>query len=270
MAAETLTPDYKKHRSPLFITLSTWKALFLREAISRLSAGRAAWLWLLLEPIIHVAVLLTVFTVIRMRVVGGIDTSVWLMVGMVFFFMFKRPANQAKGAINANQALFTYRQVKPVDTVLARAALEGFLMIIITIIMAAGATFLGIDLVPNDPLALLVAFFGLWLMGLGFGLITSVSINLVPELGKIIDLMMTPLYMLSGVILPISGVPDPYRQWLLFNPIAHGIEAARLGISPYYHAIPELSVVYLYQVAIAFIFLGLALHNHFATKILRQ
>ena len=122
-------------RTSTAITLSVWKGLFLREALSRIFSGRAAWFWLLAEPVFHVLSLLVIFTVIRVRVVGGIDTGVWLMVGMLAFFMFRRTGLQVMNAIDANQALFAYRQVKPIDTVLVRGVLEGLLMIIITSIL---------------------------------------------------------------------------------------------------------------------------------------
>lgn len=257
-------------RSPAAIMLSVWEALFLREAVSRLAAGRAAWLWLLLEPVAHIVFLMSVFAIIRMHVVGGVDAAVWLMVGLLAFFMFKRTAIQAQNAVNANQGLFAYRQVKPVDTVLVRAALEGFLMVLVTIVLLGGAGLFGLDIIPADPLAVLEAFFGLWLMGLGFGLMASVAIELVPELGKFLGLTMTPLYFLSGVIFPIADVPQPYRDWLLLNPVAHGLEAARLGFAPYYHAVPGLSMAYTYGLALLGIFLGLALHVRFATRLIAK
>jgi capsular polysaccharide transport system permease protein len=36
-------------RTSLAITLSVWKALFLRESLSCLFSARAAWFWLLAE-----------------------------------------------------------------------------------------------------------------------------------------------------------------------------------------------------------------------------
>lgn len=257
-------------RAPAAIMLSVWEALFLREAVSRLAAGRAAWLWLLLEPAIHVAFLMTVFTIIRMRVVGNVDVAVWLMIGLLAFFMFKRTAVQAQNAVNANQALFAYRQVKPVDTVLVRAALEGFLMVLVAIVLLCGAGLLGLGVIPADPLAVLEAFAGLWLMGLGFGLMASVAIELVPELGKFLGVTMTPLYFLSGVIFPIADVPQPYRDWLMLNPVAHGVEAARLGFAPYYHTVPGLSMGYVCGFALLGVFLGLALHVRFAGRLIAK
>lgn len=254
-------------RTSTAIALSVWKALFLREALSRILAGRAAWFWLLAEPVFHVAYLMLIFAVISVRTVGGIDTAIWIMVGMLAFFMFCRTGTQVMNAVSANQALFAYRQVKPVDTVLVRGGLEGLLMTIIASILLAGAALFGHSVIPADPLAVLEAFFGLWLVGLGFGLVTSVTGELVPELGRVIHLVMMPMYLISGVMFPISAVPQPYRDWLLLNPVAHGLEAARLGFAPYYHAVPELSVAYMYGFALVSIFLGLALHRRFALRL---
>jgi capsular polysaccharide transport system permease protein len=257
-------------RSPLSVTYSTWKALLLRESVNRIASGRAAWVWILVEPLAHVLFMLFMFTAVRVRTIGGIDAVVWLMIGMVSFFMFRRTATQGMNAISANRALFTYRQVKPVDTVLVRAATEGFLMILVIVILFAGVGLLGHDIVPADPLGLLVAIGGLWLIGLGFGLMTSVAIELIPEVGKVLGIVMLPLYFMSGVMMQVGAVPEPYRSWLLFNPVAHGLEATRLAFAPYYHAIPELSVVYLYFCALVMVFFGLALHRRFANRLVMQ
>ncbi len=255
------------NRPSAHVALSVWKALILREALFRLFGSRAAWLWLLLEPVVHIVFLMFIFTVVRMRVVGGIDTPVWLMLGLLAFFMFRRAGTQSMQAVVANQALFAYRQVKPVDTVLSRAALEGFLMLLVVIVLFAGAWLSGLAIIPTDPLAVLQAFFGMWLVGLGFGLMASVTTVLLPEVSRTIVLVMTPLYFLSGVIFPIARVPLPYREWLMLNPLAHGLEAARLGFAPYYQAVPELSMPYLYGFALVSVFFGLALHVRFAVRL---
>lgn len=257
-------------RSSAAVTYSTWRALFLREAVNRLSSGRAAWLWVLFEPLSHVALMVAMFSVIRMQSIGGVDVVVWLMIGMLAFFMFRRPANQAMNAINANRALFSYRQVKPVDTVLVRAGVEGFLMVIVSIILLLGAALFGHDVAPADPLKALEAMGGLWLLGVGYGLIASVAVELIPEMSRVFGFLMTPMYLLSGVMIPVASVPEPYLGWLLLNPIVHGLEAARLAFAPYYHAVPGLDLAYLHIFALALVFLGLALHVRFANRLVMQ
>jgi capsular polysaccharide transport system permease protein len=128
----------------------------------------------------------------------------------------------------------------------------------------------GIDVVPDDPFAVLQVFFGMWLIGVGFGLAASVAVELAPEAGRVIGMMMTPLYFASGVIFPISIVTTPYREWLMLNPLAHGLEAARKGFADHYHPVPETSMSYFYGCALVILFFGLALHRRYASKMLTQ
>jgi capsular polysaccharide transport system permease protein len=260
------SPD-QNNRSSLTIILGVWKALFLREALTRLFTGRALWFWLIAEPVFHAAYLIFIFTVIRVHSVGGVETGIWILVGLLAFFFFRRTATQSKNGIGSNRALFAYRQVKPIDAVLVRAVLEIGTMAVVSTVLLLGMAFLGHDSLPADPLAVLTAFLGLWLLGLGFGLMTSVVSELVPELDRLINLAMTPMYFLSGVMFPPSSIPQPYRDYLLLNPVIHGIEAVRLGFAPHYHAVPELSLSYLFAFSLTLVFFGLAVHKRFEWKL---
>jgi capsular polysaccharide transport system permease protein len=184
--------------------------------------------------------------------------------------MFRRPAQQGMSAVEANKALFGYRQVKPADAVLVRAGLEGFLMLVVAVIVLIGSGLVGLAVVPDDPLYVLIAVFGLWLLGVSFALTASVANELIPELGWLIGMSLVPLYFASGLIFPIAQIPQPYRDWLLLNPIVHGLEAVRLGFASGYHALPETSLVYLYIYALAAVFFGLALHVRFARRLAAQ
>lgn len=254
-------------RNSLTVTLSVWRALLLREAIPRLFEHRAAWLWLVVEPVFHVAFLAFIFYGLRVRSVGGINMVGWIMVGLIAFFLFSRTAVQAKNAIHMSRALYAYRQVLPIDTVFARGVLEMFLMTAIAVLLFAGAILLEFVALPVDPLLLMAAWLGLWLAGMGYGLMASVGTELSREFGHILQLLMTPLYFVSGVFFPLSAVPQPYRDILLMNPLTHGLEAARLGFVPHYHAIQELDLSYLFIFSLSTIFIGLLLQRRFARKL---
>lgn len=251
-------------------TKLVWKALFLREALSRLFGSRFSWFWLFAEPITHIAFFAFIFTVFRVRHVGGIKTAIWLMIGMSAFFIFKRTETQAANAVDSNQALFYYRQVLPIDAVIVRSLLEGFLMVIVIFLLILGSLLMGYEVYPNNPILIISAFTGLWVFGTGFGMITSVLKGLIPELSHVIKFLMTPLYFLSGIILPIASIHQPYREWLMLNPIAHGVETARLGFAPYYHSAPEVNLSYLWLSAIVLMTFGLMLHRNYAVKLVMQ
>jgi capsular polysaccharide transport system permease protein len=71
----------------------------------------------------------------------------------------------------------------------------------------------------------------------------------------------------SGTVFPLSAVPQPWRDALMLNPVAHGIEGVRAGISAYYHHAPELSLGYLHGFALGLLFLGLALQRRFRHRL---
>ena len=257
-------------RSPASITWAVWKALFLREAVARLFAGRAAWMWILVEPVVHLAYLYLLFGFVLQRLVSGVDGGMFITTGILGFLMVQNTAMRSKEAINANKGLFTYRQVFPIDTVLVRAALEAMLLLISALFLLTGLGLFGSGIVPHDVLSVMVALSALWLSGLGLGLMMSVANELIPEVGKITDLLFRPLYFLSGIMYPVSAIPPAYRDWLLVNPFVHGIEILRTGFFPQYHAVDGVSLSYLMGFSLVTLCLGLALHVRFGERLVAQ
>lgn len=258
------------NRNPLAVSFAVWRAIFLREALDRLFDMRFAWFWLLAEPVLHIAFISFVFTMIRVRTVGNADVVVWIIIGMLAFFLFRRTSVQVTHAVDSNRPLLTYRQVKPFDPAIARAVLEGFLMAIISLIILGTAALLGHQTFPVDALLVMQAVFGLWLLGIGYGLVASVLMALVPEMEHVLKLLMLPLYLISGVVWPLASIPLPYRDILMINPIAHGLELVRMGFSHHYHTVPGISMPYLFAWGVVSILLGLMLYRRFAIQLVMR
>jgi capsular polysaccharide transport system permease protein len=257
-------------RSPLALTLDVWKALLLREALYRVSQDRMAWAWLLLEPIAQVALLVWVFTSLNHVVIAGADTAVFVAVGVLGFFVPRNILLRSLDAISQNATLFAYRQVKPVDTVLVRAALEGFLELFIFLVIFAALGLLGHTVVPADPARAIEALAVLWLLGSGLGLAASVAGKMIPEVSRVIRVLINPVYFLSSVFYPTALLPHFAREALLFNPLVHGIEALRAGFAPTYRVPPGIDLGYPLAVALALIFLGLAMHVCFQAELIER
>ncbi len=257
-------------RSSAAVSLAVWKALFLREMLGRLAAGRGAWLWILVEPTAQVLLLMGLFGFIYQRIISGVDGSMFIMTGVLAFALVQGTATRSMEAVRANLALFAYRQVRPVDTVLVRAALEGFVMATAGLVLMGAASFFGLHGLPDDPLGAMVVVFLIWCLGLGLALSLSVLSDLVPEVGKLAPLAFRPLYLASGVMFPAMAIPQPYREWLMANPIMHGMEALRGAFFSQYHAVPETSLAYLGGFGALTVFFGLALHLRYARRLVSR
>ncbi|WP_291448970.1 ABC transporter permease [Desulfovibrio sp.] len=255
--------------SPFSNTVYVWQALFLREALDRFFGSRAAWAWLLVEPAMHIGFIGGVWGMMRRNSMGGINIQLWIIVGMLAFFLFRRTAVQTLHALDCNKAFFAFRQVRPFDVALVRASVEAFSMFFISLFILGAAAMMGLDVLPDDSLKVLLALSGLWLFGLGYGLVTSVCMRMVPDSGHIFQILMMPLYLISGTIMPLRYIPLPYRDWLLWNPLAHGLELVRLGFFSNYHTL-TVSFSYLYYWALGSIALGLALYRGLETRLVTQ
>jgi capsular polysaccharide transport system permease protein len=257
----------KQRRKSFAVAASVWRALFMREALSRVSTKRAAWAWMLIEPVAHIALLMLLFSTLRQRHLAGVDFALFLVLGLLGFQLFTKTTRRSASALAANRGLMAYRQVLPIDAVLVRAAVEGTLQFFIGLVLLSGAALFGFDVLPHDPLLALQAYFLLWLFGAGLGLILSVAYTLVPETERIMGFIFAPLYFASGVLFSPAMMPARLQEWLLFNPLVHGLELAREAFFPTYHLAQGISAGYLAAFGLGSMFLGLAMHRRFGVQV---
>jgi len=255
-------------RSSLKITLSVWRALFIREALQRTMADRFSWFWMIVEPVAQILVMIALRELIgRIRFIIGAEFIPWMVVGMMTFFVFREGMMRSIGAIDANRGLFSYRQVKPVDTVIVRAVVEGFLKTIIFLIFILVFELIDIDILPDEMLEVIYIWFLSWLLGLGVGLIVSAASALVSEVGKIVRMAFLPLYFFSGVMLPLNILPHDILAYLTFNPLLHIVELMRSAFFEAYKPLSGVNFIYVMWWTLGTLSLGLAMHLRFEYRI---
>jgi capsular polysaccharide transport system permease protein len=254
-------------RSSLSITLAVWRALFIREVLTRFSIHRAGWIWILLEPVLLIGITMVIWGVFRVKDINGINPGVFTMLGVLGFFTVQKTTTKSLHAIRSNSSLFTYRQVLPVDTILVRAAVEACILLMTMLVVMACLFMLGFEAVPEKIGQVLFAFGSLWGIGLGLGLLLSALQSLVSEIHHVVEVMFRPLYFFSAVHIPVSLVPYPYRGWLLLNPLVHGIELLRGGFYHQLQPVPGVSAFYLANWVLVLVLLGLALHYRFSDRL---
>lgn len=260
-----------QQRSPLQVTLHVWHALFMREAMARITGDRLGWAWVFLEPIAHLIIFIGIRQLMgRIRHISGAEFIPWFIVGMLTFLLFSVVMNRSINAITSNRALFAYRQVHPVDTILVRAVLEGLLKTLVFGLVVVGASLLDIFLVPADALFAVFIWFIMWCFGFGAGLVLSVPVTSIQEFSKFVSMLTLPLYMLSGVMFPIQFMPRPVREFVLYNPLFHAVELMRSAFFPGYQMMQGISLQYLVFWTLSLLLLGLMLQIRFKARLMAQ
>lgn len=77
-----------------------------------------------------------------------------------------------------------------------------------------------------------------WLMMFSFTFGLAMILMIVGhyggELSKLISIVFTILYFISGVLYSVHVIPEPYLSYLMYNPFIHNLEMIRHVLSPTY------------------------------------
>lgn len=219
-------------------------ALLLREMKGRVGGQWVGAIWTLIEPLMHVLVVLGIYTALRASSLPGVELPVFMATGLVPFFLFQNLATRLMDGIVANRGLYAYRQVKPFDTLMSRALVEAIMNVMVYAVTLGLLGWLGFRVLPAGPLEMIGVHLVLFALGVGYGTFAAVVTHDRPRLRSFLRISMLPLYILSGIIFPVHLAPPDTLHWMLFNPLLHLIELSRHAFIPEYRVVDGANLVY--------------------------
>ncbi|MFZ5550273.1 MAG: ABC transporter permease [Pseudomonadota bacterium] len=235
-------------------------AMMLRELKTRFGGRFEGLIWVLFEPMANIAMMLALKVVLRERFAGvQIDVPVYLVIAMIPFFIFRNIWYRMMTAIQGNAGLFGYRQVKPADAMAARAIMETVIYLMIFCAFLLIFLWMDYQVLPRRPLEYMGIVCVFILFGIGLGLMSAVGVRKFPALATFLQLMSFPLYITSGVLIPITSFPPLVIQILMWNPMLHLVELSRWAYFPTYHPLMGVNLEYPLAWALSALFLGVML-----------
>lgn len=245
-------------------------AFVLREMRDRFGRSRWGYLWAIAQPILFMVGLMGLRVLLGRgrQDIYDVNGMYFFWLGLAPFFMFLNGLNRAMGSTRAYRALFQFRQVQPVDVMLVRLFIEFATMCIVFVIVVTGFWWFGVTISADDILGFVVVI--LLLFGFTFGcvLAAEVSITLAPDSRQLINIIERPLFLISGTFFTIDQVPPGVREWLLWNPLLHGVDLARGTMLAKYE--PIGSWLYFGGCALVAVALGLTLYQRYRMRLIGQ
>lgn len=244
-------------------------ALIRRETRAHFGETRLGYLWAIIEPSLHLIAYAALFNYIlrRPNPLGG-NLTLFMLTGLMPYFLFSKLATYLAGSVEENRALLNLPPVKPFDVIVSRAILEATTYLLVGFVLLMALIVGGVmEAVPYEPLRLAAAMAGIVALGCGAGMINAVLRVFFHNWMTIFGLILSPLFLLSGIwFLPVA-VPPPFREYLLYNPIMHYIMWVRSGVYRGYQPV-ELERGYAVACSIGVLVLGLSLVRLFRRKLL--
>lgn len=218
-------------------------------------------IWILFEPICHLLIFSVLFSLIRGQTVAGIDFPVFVLVGMAPFLLFRNTALRLMDSPRDNRPLFAYKQIKPLDTFIARVLVEASIASTVYLILVFGFAWYGFDMSIKAPIEwILILSLGL-LFAFGLGMLLALIVHAIPSSKSLIRMMFFPLYFISGVLVPAAYLPHAMLPLLLLNPFLHLVELIRAQIFPYYVPVDGVSIHYVIATTLMLLFVSLGTYR---------
>ena len=253
------------------IQFNVINSLIYRELKTRVSQVKGGVLGVFIEPLGVMSIFLIIFSILRADTIGTLDIIIFLGSGIVLFTLFSDIAIRSSNSMSANEALFFYRPVKPIDTVIARTIVESGLYAIVFIVIILGTYLIRQEIFLNNISLLFSTYLALIIFSFGIGLFLMVATFIYPSLKQLIPLAIRPLWFISGVFISLSALPQWLRPFVSWNPILQAIEITRYSFSMNYFIDKNaISINYLWQSAIFSLFLGLFVYSFNEKKLLTK
>jgi len=233
----------------------------------RFTQSKSGLFWTFFQPFLQIVIFVTIKSFFWGSGRDNFDYSVFLALNFIAFNMFKAIVKGSIGAFNANRALFNYKQVKPIDTIIARGLVEIFITgIIILIFLFIGYYFdYGME---GKNVAMVVAGY-LWLIVFSFslGLLAAVGNAFFDSIGKTVGMTLMILMFMSAVFYTVESLPVEMREPILYNPLTHFMEMIH---GYYFDALDDGYVDYHYMTmwTILLLFSGLWLYKKAEERII--
>ena len=231
-------------------------ALILRETGSRDSRASLGFLWQVIEPVVSIAILSVLFSMISRSPPLGTNFPLYYVTGVVPFHLYASIGRQVSGSMRFSRNLLGLPAVTVVDLIMARFLLSALTNICIFIAMLVWLnTAYDLQLRP-DMGALMLGLVMAMILGLGIGTLNAVLMPASAIYESVWGLVTRPMVLVSGVLFHIEDLPEPIFAVLKWNPIAQIVAQTRHAFYPSYD-IAWVSPAYVALIAAVCFALGL-------------
>lgn len=242
-------------------------ALVLREITTTYGRSPGGYIWAILEPAAGITLLTLVFSIGFRTPPLGTSFALFYAAGILPLMMYTDISTKLAQTIQFSRALLTYPRITFLDALIARFILNFMTQMMVHFIVLG---FILIFLKPTTTLdysKIGQAYVLTLALAIGIGTLNSFLTLAYPVWQTAWSILNRPLFLVSCVFFIFESVPQPYSDYLWFNPIVHIAGLMRDGFYPFYQP-TYVSITYPLAIAALTTMAGLFLLNRYHRDIL--
>jgi len=192
------------------------------ELMNQFARSRLGGVWLLVHPLVMVAIYAFVLSAVLSAKFDGIDNpyayAIYLTSGILAWTLFNDTLGRCLNLFVANGDMLKKMRVPKVTLPLITTGtvLANNLVLFLAIVVI----FAFLDHPPSLSLLWLPLITGvLLLFALGIGLVVGVLNVFLRDLAQIVPIVLQFLFWFTPIVYPVSIIPENFRFWLELNPV---------------------------------------------------
>jgi len=207
-------------------------AVLIQDMRSRFGHSHIGYLIAIAWPLSHIGVI-TLLYLFRVSIAPvGDSPTIFVATGIVPYILCLYPARLLAMAIPQNRQLLNIPVIKPFHLIFSRCILETLNAVIVLALFMYIVSLFDVDIMPADIAEAAKAIGSAVFLGVGLGFLNVVMCSLLGHFFLVFFVFfMIGLYILSGVYLPPTAVPEHIREYMAYNPLLQLVEWLR---SAYY------------------------------------
>jgi capsular polysaccharide transport system permease protein len=211
-------------------------ALMLRNLVAEYGLSRAAFAWVVIRPVLVIAVFVAIGTFFRnTRPPQGMPLLAFITTGYVTWLAFIRTFRDMPGA-SRQGAVLMFPHLTPLDLMVARAALDWAIYTTTFVLLVGLGLLLEGTSPPEDAFGVVMGFWAALSIGLCLGVMFTVLERFTTIFSMFLMLIQRVGLFVSGVLFAASALPSWILPWLSWNPIFHILEIMRESWWPAYRS----------------------------------
>lgn len=268
-SAPTALPQRPARRPRSASTPRVVAALMLREMSTTYGRSALGYIWAILEPAAGILLMTLVFS-FAFRAPGiGTSFPLFFASGLLPFMAYQSISQKISVALRFSKQLLFYPGVTFLDALMARVALNVITETLVSALVITGIIVLYDVRVILDIPAIVLGFVMAISLAVGIGTLNCLLLSLFPVWERSWAILNRPLFLISCVIFVYDAVPQPYRDWLWWNPLIHIIGQVRSGIYATYDG-SYVSVGYVMGISVVTLSVGLLFLRRYHRQIIND
>lgn len=207
--------------------LRTLFALFIYQLQVMHGESRFALVWALIGPVVLLTLITSMYIILGTHYIMGMDVLTFSMVGATTWIMFRQVTLRTSTAYVSARGLLNVPGVTPLMCAVVHSFLYTTVYLVVLGVLITAGHALNLVTLPDNvagfiAFVVLMGIFG-GALGVLFGAISTVwrfFLRVAPIIERFLQLF-------SSVFLVSEQLPEQYRPWVLWSPLAHGMQLLR-------------------------------------------